>query len=101
MFYKGNNHDVKKTKTQNPKPLQCELRLESSSDTAGRQTKQNPVARIILTLLADFPNMWSINTTLPKLIQEMLRQTLHLNEIKPENWRTNRKCFGNESSSSL
>lgn len=85
MFYKGDNHDIKKTKTKNQKPLQCELRLESSSDTAGQQTKQNSVARIILMLFADFPNTWNSNTTLPKLIQEMLHQTLNLNEIKPEN----------------
>lgn len=89
-------NNLRQNKT-NPKPLKCELHLNSSSDSAWRQTKQNSVARMIITLFADFPNTWNINTTVPKLIQEMLPQTLHLNKIKPKNLRTNRKCFRKET----
>lgn len=63
--------------------------------------ESNSVARIITTLFTDFSNMWNINKTVLKLIQETLHQNLHLNKTKLKNLRTNRKCFRNKSYGSL
>ena len=96
MFLKGDNYNIFLKNL-----LKCETHLESYSDVAWQQTKQNAVARIIITLSTDFPNMWNINMTVLKLIQEVLRQNCHLNKIKLKNLRTNRKRFGNKNSGSL
>lgn len=50
MFLKRDNYNVKTL-------LKCEVCLESFSDVAWQQTKQNAVARIIVTLFTDFPNV--------------------------------------------
>ena len=80
MFLKGDNYNIKKKIL-----LKCETHLESFSGVAWKQTKQNAVARIIITLFTDFPHMWNINMTVLKLIQEVLRQNCHLNKIKLKN----------------